>query len=319
MSITIKNTKIQALRAIAIIAVVIIHTWGSIYIRPLVNFCVALFIFLSGYLTKISTPPKISVRRITRTLIPYLIWSVMFIVAGGYYKNPLYSIFLIATFQSCSIYYYIAVYLQFVLFTPLIVKLLKSKYCAVGFFISPAAIIVEYILVFIGKPLNFPWNGNLLFVWFIYYYLGLFLKNKDFNLNLKFKSVLLLYGCSLISQYAEAFIWNLQDNFNMATTQIKLSSMFTSVMTCIILFYFINTENFKYENNRLYKFLISIGNASFGIYLSHILVMQVLNRIPIYGQLFSPLKSILVFAVTYICVIIGNKILGKNSKYLGLN
>lgn len=58
MSITIKNTKIQALRAIAIIAVVIIHTWGSIYIRPLVNFCVALFIFLSGYLTKISTPPR---------------------------------------------------------------------------------------------------------------------------------------------------------------------------------------------------------------------------------------------------------------------
>ena len=52
-----KNTKIQVLRAMAIVSVVIIHTCGSVYIRPFVNFCVALFIFLSGYLTKIPTPP----------------------------------------------------------------------------------------------------------------------------------------------------------------------------------------------------------------------------------------------------------------------
>lgn len=51
-----KDKKIQILRGIAIIAVVAIHTVRgdiSIIIRPFINFAVAMFIFLSGYLTKI--------------------------------------------------------------------------------------------------------------------------------------------------------------------------------------------------------------------------------------------------------------------------
>ena len=50
------NKKIQILRALAIIAVVCIHTVPrndiGIVLRPFMNFSVALFIFLSEYLTK---------------------------------------------------------------------------------------------------------------------------------------------------------------------------------------------------------------------------------------------------------------------------
>lgn len=51
-----RNTTIQIFRAFAIIAVVIIHTlplgYWQVLIRPFVNFAVAAFLFLSGYLTK---------------------------------------------------------------------------------------------------------------------------------------------------------------------------------------------------------------------------------------------------------------------------
>lgn len=53
----IKNHRIQILRAFAIIAVVMIHTSppaaGQVIFRPFINFGVATFLFLSGYLTKI--------------------------------------------------------------------------------------------------------------------------------------------------------------------------------------------------------------------------------------------------------------------------
>ena len=54
----IKNPKIQIIRALAIIAVVMIHTCQNgimqVYTRPFINFAVATFLFLSGYLTDIS-------------------------------------------------------------------------------------------------------------------------------------------------------------------------------------------------------------------------------------------------------------------------
>lgn len=52
-----KNYKIQILRALAIIAVVLIHTCplglSQVLVRPFINFSVGLFLFLSGYLTKL--------------------------------------------------------------------------------------------------------------------------------------------------------------------------------------------------------------------------------------------------------------------------
>lgn len=50
-----QSKRIQVIRGIAIIAVVLIHTcpYGMIQVicRPMVNFCVATFSFLSGMLT----------------------------------------------------------------------------------------------------------------------------------------------------------------------------------------------------------------------------------------------------------------------------
>lgn len=70
-----KNNKIQIIRGIAIIAVVCIHCLplgiAQVYVRPFLNFGVALFLFLSGYLTK-KGHFNIT-NRIKKVLIPYFI------------------------------------------------------------------------------------------------------------------------------------------------------------------------------------------------------------------------------------------------------
>ena len=74
------NKKIQIMRGLSIIAVIVIHTyaWGGygVIIRPLVNFAVGMFIFLSGYLTKENENGvyrDIIYRRIKKIIVPYII------------------------------------------------------------------------------------------------------------------------------------------------------------------------------------------------------------------------------------------------------
>lgn len=71
-----RNITIQYLRAFAIIAVVLIHTCPSgnwqVVCRPFINFSVATFLFLSGYLTKCENEDWTAFfkKRILRVIIP---------------------------------------------------------------------------------------------------------------------------------------------------------------------------------------------------------------------------------------------------------
>lgn len=71
------NIKIQVLRGLAIIAVVLIHTcpngYAQVWIRPFINWAVPLFLFLSGYLTKMDNDDWSSLikKRVLRVMIPY--------------------------------------------------------------------------------------------------------------------------------------------------------------------------------------------------------------------------------------------------------
>ena len=68
----------DAVKGIAILAVLAIHipltsdTNSLIATRQLINFPVAVFVFLSGYFVKEGTDVRTSVKRL---LWPYLIWS----------------------------------------------------------------------------------------------------------------------------------------------------------------------------------------------------------------------------------------------------
>ena len=320
-----KNQKVQTLRAIAIIAVVMIHTcplgkW-QVFVRPFINFAVALFLFLSGYLTNFDTKDwkAFYKKRIIRVIIPYIIWTflyttVSFIGSGFEFKK--YIINLLST-KATGTLYYIFVYIQFVILTPFLGKLAKSKYNWIGFIIAPISVLIKYYWLFSGvepnKYISALWSVCCL-GWFTYYYLGLLLGNKIIMKKFNIKKLLLLYMFSIIIQIFEGYAWFNMGELNCGT-QIKLSSFLTSSIFIFISYWYLNNK--QITNNS--KILVKIGDYSFGIYISHIMIISILGKFSIYSQIPFCFNSIIVLFITMICVLIGNKICGeKISKWLGL-
>lgn len=88
------NRDIQIFPAIAVIAVVMIYATPAdqwqVFCKPFINFAVATFIFLSGYLTKADNENwlKFYVRRITHVLVPYFIWTVIYSIPDIQSSGP---------------------------------------------------------------------------------------------------------------------------------------------------------------------------------------------------------------------------------------
>lgn len=319
-----KDKKIQLLRGIAIIAVVAIHTVQggdiSVIIRPFINFAVAMFIFLSGYLTKIEnenlTIGIFNKKRIFRVMIPYIIWSIIYTIAYSNYKKFFVKIL---TGTSCGIYYYILVYIQLVLITPFVIKLVKSKYKNIGFMITPVFMLIYYLIVIIlKKELPFPINANNFVIWFIYYYLGITLGNNQIVVK-NMKNIKIVVVISLVLQIFEGILWNKSGYYSMATTQLKFTSMISNIFILLLTFFWLSNGK-EIEEKSWKNYLIEIGGMSFGIYLSHILILDIFNKIiSCWEDIFFPLNMIILILVNCICVLIGRKILGKQfSKFLGL-
>lgn len=171
------SEKIQILRALAIICVVLIHTCPegmiTVFVRPLLNIGVATFLFISGFLTKVpvNNTYLFYQKRIRRVLVPYIIWSIIYsLVQGGTNLNGMMMNILLA--QSGPQFYYILVYIQFVILTPLIYWLLSSKFKNIGWVISPIAVLLFiYFPLILRRPLS-PWIDsfwkNSCLGWFVF-------------------------------------------------------------------------------------------------------------------------------------------------------
>lgn len=278
-----------------------------------------MFIFLSGYLTKIedkNLKGMFNKKRISRVMIPYIIWSIIYTIAYSDYKKFFIKIL---TGTSCGIYYYILVYIQLVLMTPFVIKLVKSKYKNIGFLITPIFMLLYYlILIIFKKEVPFPLNANNFIIWFIYYYLGINLGNGQIAVK-NIKNIKILLVISLILQICEGIIWNKLGYYGMATTQLKFTSMVSNILILLLTFFWL-TNNKKMEDNWWKNTLIEIGSMSFGIYLSHILILGIFNKLIFeWKSVLFPINTIIVILINCICIMIGRKILNeKFSKLLGL-
>ena len=318
-----KNYKIQMVRAFAILMVVLSHTSPSgfmqIYCRPFCNLSVGIFLFLSGYLTKTENDDWKSFfkKRILKLIIPYLIWSVFFSIIT--YKGPINLIFNILTARAAAIFYYIFVYIQLVLLTPLLGKAAKSKYKWLVFLITPLSLIIfKYYYLLPGATMNtyvsIFWEDCCL-GWISYYYLGLLLGNKLINLKISSKKVLILFLLSIPLQMLEGYILFKLGDTNCGT-QMKFTCLITTLLFSLLTYYYITNDKYTYKNN----FFVLCGNCSFGIYILHSVVIGVLKKIPIYSYIPYILNTIIVYILCLVIVIIANKILGnKIGSYFGLN
>ena len=124
----------------------------------------------------------------------------------------------------------------------------------------------------------------------------------------------MLYLASIVLQIAEGYGWLLLGEVNCGT-QIKFSSLLTSSLFLLIIYTVLNKSQININN----KFLRSLGDYSFGIYLSHVMVMIILREVPYYSALPYLLNTTVVLLISWAFCYIANKICGKKlSGWLGL-
>lgn len=318
-----RNDKVQLLRAVSIIAVVLIHTcpggeWG-VFCRPFINFAVATFFFLSGYLTCVENGNwrNFFKKRILRVLIPYVIWTFLYSIAKSE-RSPEQLGYNLITAKASGILYFIFVYIQFVLLTPWIGKLAQSRYRWMGWCIAPIAVLLfRYYPLLSGS--EYPsmikiMMGNCCLAWFTFYYLGFLLGNGLLIRRDKLSLLIVLYGLALLLQMAEGY-WLFQLGSDFYVRQIKLSGMLSSTLFLLMAYQYLTSE----KKTGIHPMLIRIGDYSSGIYFSHMLVKLVLTYFPYYSYLPFVTNSMVIVCFSFLLVYGGDKLLGMPySKWLGL-
>lgn len=175
----------------------------QIWCRTFMNFGVGLFLLFSGLLS--SAQDWHSAKRIIKVIIPYGIWSFVYIVITNI-KNPCY--IPIAYFNSlilansAPIIYYIFVYCQFTLIIPLIDKMAHFKVFCIGIVVAPIEIIV---MCYIQLCMDLISNKFILYIksvsclgWFTYFYLDYLIGNKLFKINISMVKLVPIWLFSIV-------------------------------------------------------------------------------------------------------------------------
>ena len=314
---------IQFFRAIAIIAVVMIHTTPAgemqVICKPFINFAVATFIFLSGYLTKADNDNWLAFyrRRITRVLVPYFIWTVIYSIQDIQSEGLSVLVKNLLCANATTTLYYIFVYIQFVLLTPLMGKLAKSRLRHLGWIIAPLSVVLfKYIPAFgdihLGKHVELLWSDACL-GWFTFYYLGLILGNKILSPKFNLRNLVFLYCMSLLLQMGEGYLWFTVDPAGCGS-QLKLTSILSSSIFMLIIYSVLSSNH-----GTKCCLLSTIGDYSFGIYLVHMMILKALEPMALYSAIPYPVTSLIILIISFIFCNVFTAVTGKRvGRLLGL-
>lgn len=316
-----KDRYLQAVRGGAITAVVLIHClpqcYGSVAVRPFLNWAVAAFLFLSGYLTSETNVLRGGVlkHRFMRTLPPYVVWSLAYALVLQH-ATPLGAVKAILTAGASAQLYFVAVYLQLVVLTPALFMLLRRCWPLV-YAITPVTLAVYEVITAAGYPL--PVLGRLFPFWLVFYIVGLDWNRWRMMLVDKLSAVSVAFGICLALQFAAGFGWLAFGDYNMATTQLKLSSMATSLCAVAALMLLPDTAKRRLASS----FLVPLGDASFGIFLCHIFIVVAVSKVlELFLVALAPLtilKWLLSLSLSFFVGSLGAKFLPRSiSKVLGL-
>lgn len=318
-----KEPRIQILRGIAIIAVVLIHTcppgFCQVICRPFLNFSVALFLFLSGYLTNCDHEDWYILikKRIFRVLIPYFIWTIIYTLPSISISKVLINLL---TAKGAMTLYYLVVYIQLVLLTPFLAKYAKTTTSWLGFTIIPvcAFMMKQYFPITPSNYSIWAWFWKTSFVlWFPYYLMGLYLGYKQKTLHIGRRIVLgvvFLLIISILIQIIDGYHM-MECGLRNPGTQLKLSAYFTSSLCILLAFIYLRSD----KNIDKLGIIRNVGDYSFGIYLCHILVIRILIKYGWYNHLPYVINTFVVFIVSYLLVVLLSKLVNnRTSMYLGI-
>lgn len=275
----------QSIRGLCILAVVLIHSFIGfnyvngdipfIFVRQIINFAVATFVFMAGYFVN---PEKIMAKdfqyknwliyRGGRLLIPFTIWSIFYscvsILQAIHKQQEINWFGVVCRFiigKSATPFYYIVVLLQLTIITPWLVKTIKKRGSLekLLWVITPAYLVYIYIFNFqCGKS---PMFYEVLFpAWFGFYYLGVQVKcGRTVRGSISWLTVAFIY-----SFFEALFLRYFGLSRGFYTSQINIGSfLYSLALICLIINY----------QDKTCCFLSRVGDCSYGIFYIHMFVL----------------------------------------------
>lgn len=335
----IKNEYFQAIRGICICicAVVLIHCQTGlsykfemfpnninyfywIFSRQFLNFCVAIFFFLSGYFVNkekvlCTTNGGYVKERFIRLCIPFLLWSFFYQSIRFFFAEKINlieickSLFFIFSGNGEFHLYFIFVLLQLILLTPLLLRRKNMAY----------VLIVLSIIFYLFRYFNLIWDNSIInnyskcvfLPWVLFYLYGLFYnegKNKNVFTNLIFAVFINVLEVILLTE--------LKISENFVITQMKLSSV-------LYAFAVIDLIMFLKDKVQPCKVLVKIGDLSFGIYFIHVFYNMIYNKFLSFFEfeitnllVMQVIQFTIVLCLSFFTVLVVRKYLPKISKVL---
>ena len=288
-----RDVSFDAFRGLAIFFVVIAHTtaygwldgsrtgfnfWFSVANRTFELCALPMFLFISGYWLATARFDskgdyvKFLGKRVSRVAIPYLFWSVFFILlyswrahsfsAPGFIKKLVLG-------QAEGPYFFIVMLLQFYVLTPLFVYLSKKTYglkLVVG--CHAAFTIFLYVLRLVYfKDLSFAIVKLPFLTWLSFFFLGVYYRGKPGMLGkIKTSMIAALVVLLFASSVLESAVLLRFDYFELAISDVKIT---TFLYAASVLFLLTRLRHLNWP-----RILVVMGDYAFGIFFIHGIILR---------------------------------------------
>lgn len=325
--------ELDILRALAIFAVILIHTisgalysasWSSdtfkfyLILDQFCRFSVPLFVGLSGYTLTLRYKDSAAhlseffKRRVWRLIPWYLFWSLIiflyirFSVFGNSAPSfPLWKVIFLGK-ADYHLYFVPMIFQLYVLF-PLLLLLVKrvGRRLLVPFFLLELAfyfLLSEYAVGRINLPVFQNDQQQYIFfgTWIFYFVLGVYLAIDSHIVNFVRK-----YKLLFLSILFFAFCWEFFNTFNLlnllhdltlATRSTRIPVLIYATSFCVVVIS--GMRVFNILPRRLYKQLVLVGQRSYVIYLLHTLPLRVFSSYVKPSSLFYMFLLFVLTAIT---------------------
>jgi fucose 4-O-acetylase-like acetyltransferase len=293
-------------------------------VQKITTFSVPAFLFVSGFFVAYAARGTQSVlswkmvrARITKLLIPYLIWSVIAFVYWGLEGNiysPARYVLRLVYGGAFPEYYYVPLLIQLYVLALVIVPLAKShpgKVLLGAAAVQLVMIAFNYARVWVVDP-NWQWLFSItgrwaLFTkWIFYFCLGIVI-----SLDLKKVQILTRYKWLFLGIAVVFLFVGLLENeaiFRFTGEENWRSNPFTLSITIYVIAFILCFLGFKDSAFPLSKTFHELNAHSFGIYLLHplviMLVMPLLSElVPLlyrYQFIFQPLLVVIAIGIPFL-------------------
>lgn len=210
-----------------------------------------------------------------------------------------------------SIYYFIALIIQFYILLPMLQKY-KNIMMPLSIVISVLTIsLITYLSAIQGMQLPLIIYAGPFITWFVFFMVGVYYSSEKINYTVKQAIAVIIFGFGL--ECIETY-W-LNTNYG-GGYGIKLSAFIYSIG--IVMLILSPKVKAVYKSNKITSIVAYIGNISFGVYLIHCFVIMGVNYLlPTHSWVLS---WMLVVILTSMLIASARKILPHGlNKYLGFS